>query len=427
MSRELLSYVRSIHPSIACLGVYWHENGAFRLMESEAGSAKWKDEEARPVLDQYAVPGAAHEERGRLHIYTTFPENRKTAIRVISYTPIPTPGIEYELRYISALLESVTECERMKGELVQTRLLLESKSFFSSPQFNLEEYVLFMAGIIHKAYHFDTVRIIFPDRETVMGKGDTPRESGKTLHVRNTGISVVIDRSSGVTREDIVNTGRFLDVLSAIFAMYSSETNILNYTDFLDAAIRVFEQSDIFYRDHSKMVDVVARAIATSLSLDEKRLKGLGYACRFHDIGMLGDIYTIALKNIDLSEKEHARIKFHPLIGYAITMPMDSLYPISGTILQHHELLDGSGYPNGVSPDTILLESRILAFSEVFIGALSDRPHRKGRSFSDAVREVEAMAPHKLDRDVLRAFVEMRESIERELDALKRHTPETAG
>jgi HD-GYP domain-containing protein (c-di-GMP phosphodiesterase class II) len=257
-----------------------------------------------------------------------------------------------------------------------------------------------------------------PDNDLIIGDTESVSGPGKTLYVRNTDVKVEIFRRSGITQDDILNTGKFLDLISSTIAMNSSDSHIANYLNFLETAIDVFENSDSFYRGHSERVRTVALTIGSSLGFDENRLKALSYACRFHDIGMMGEIYEITSQTINLSEKEHAKIKYHPIIGYTITMPLDSAYPVSNTILQHHELLDKSGYPNGVSSEEISMDAKILAFSEIFIGMMSDRPHRPGRSFDEAIKATETFLPDKLDNAVYTEFMKKRGEIEGSLTRL---------
>jgi HD-GYP domain-containing protein (c-di-GMP phosphodiesterase class II) len=128
---------------------------------------------------------------------------------------------------------------------------------------------------------------------------------------------------------------------------------------------------------------------------------------------MMGEIYELTSRTINLSEREHSKIKYHPIIGGTITTPLDFAFPnLSNIILQHHELLDKSGYPNGVPAEEISLDAKILAFSEVFVGMMSDRPHRPGRSFEEAVRATETFLPGRLDNSVYTEFSKKRGEIE---------------
>lgn len=409
--RIMTAYFKKLEPEIEKLGVYVRENNAYRLIHAQGYGEDTTSEEEASALEQYLERLDGDEIRGRFNIYTIAPGNKQTAVKVVTYNPINIGLIQSELCYLSTLLNNLRSVEETKKELVRTKLLLESKSIFSSTQFDKEEFFLFLGNIILKAFDLDTVKFIFKDREIVLGSRNTGALTGKLLHVRSTDIKVEIFRASGTTKEDIVNTGRMLDMISTIIAMYSSEEHLSNYLYFLETAIGAFENSDTYYRRHSDRVVAVALSLGKTLGFDDKRMKALEYAGKFHDIGMMGDICDITSKGISLSEKEHAKIQYHPIVGQAITAPLDSTYPISNIIMQHHEYLDRTGYPDGIPPEKISMDSRILAFSEVFIGAMSDRPHRKGRSLDEAIREVEAMVPHKIDNDVFQAFMKDRENI----------------
>jgi HD-GYP domain-containing protein (c-di-GMP phosphodiesterase class II) len=418
MIAALSNFFRKMEPEIASLGIYIREGKGFRLASAGSYGNDGKTDENGASLEKYIFPEKEHETRGRFHIYTFMPENIRSAVRIVAYNAIPIEEIKPELYYLSAFIENLAQTDAVRTDLVKTKLVEKSKSIFTSFLFNHRDYFQLVATIILKGYHLDAVLIRLPDDDLMIGDRKNLPGTGKTLYVRNTDVKVEIFRHSGITQDDILNTGKFLDLISATIAMNSSKSHIANYINFLETAIDVFEKSDIFYRGHSERVRTVAMEIGASLGFDEKRLKALSYACKFHDIGMMGEIYEITSRTINLSEKEHAKIKYHPIIGYTITIPLDSAYPISTTILQHHELLDKSGYPNGVSSEEITLDAKILAFSEIFIGMMSDRPHRPGRSFDEAVRATETFLPDKLDNAVYMEFMKKREEIEGSLRRL---------
>ena len=215
-----------------------------------------------------------------------------------------------------------------------------------------------------------------------------------------------------------MNTGRFLDLISAMLSFYSNKSLIDDYIYVLETAVKVFEDSNSFYRQHSSKVEIMAKLIGEKLGLESSKLLNLRYAARLHDIGMAGDIYELALKDLKFSEKDYSILKFHPLTGASLTAPVDSLYPISNIILQHHELCDGSGYPHGIKANEMMFEAKILSFCEMFVGFISDRPHRKRYSPEMAIQEVSILVPEKIDREVFLAFMAQKETFLNELEKI---------
>ncbi|MEI6206168.1 MAG: HD domain-containing phosphohydrolase [Desulfuromonadales bacterium] len=418
MFQALNAYFRKIEPDIMTVGVYLKDKKGYKLANEDVSGPSKKPAEDGSSLEKQIFSSNKYMKRGRFHIYTFIPEQGKSAVRIVAYNSISIAAMQAELYYLTAFFENLMKGEEASKELIKAKLVESSSAVFTSFLSNREDYFRLVATIIITAYRIDTMRIIFPDRETVLGSMDFQPDDGKLFYVRNTDIKVHIHRKTGILQEDVVNIGRFLDLISATLAMYSSETHITNYIAFLEAAIDAFENSDKFDLHHSEKLRVVALSIGKALNYDNKRLQTLMYACKFHDIGMMGHLYDIASQNIAITEKERSRIKYHPVIGYTMTKPLDSAYPISSIILQHHEFLDSTGYPDGLPAESISEDARILAFSEVLIGAVSDRPHRQGKSKEAAVQEIETLVPNKLDSKVFEAFIENKDTIFEELAKL---------
>lgn len=401
----LTSFFQQIEPDIQRLGVYVRDGASFRL----AGAAG--EGQAAPDLEKSIQVKEGYQLQGRFHVHTFCPPNARVAVRIVAFNRIETQRIFAELYCISALLENLSKSDGAQSDLVRSRLVDESKSIFNPFLSDRKDYFELVGTILLNAYSLDTLRIISPQGDTVLGAPDFREADGRQLYVRNTDLKFQLFRNSGFTGADVSQIGKFLDLISAVFAMYSSEQHIANYISFLDAAIGVYENNDPFEARHSQKVAAVALAVAAQLGMDSKGRETLGYACRFHDIGMMGQLSGIASKSGNISEKEHARIKYHPAIGRTITKPLDVQYPVSSIIQQHHEFLDGTGYPGGDCAEAISLEAKILAFSEVLIGMMSARPYRPGRSLENAVLELKTLVPHKLDDGVYQAFTQQREAI----------------
>lgn len=138
-----------------------------------------------------------------------------------------------------------------------------------------------------------------------------------------------------------------------------------------------------------QMVADLAVAIAQEMGLGEEQVHGLRLAGIVHDIGKINVPAEILSKPGRLSELEYALIKVHPKAGFDILKDIDFPWPIAQTVLQHHERMDGSGYPQGLKADAIILEARILAVADVVEAMFSHRPYRPGLGIEAALEEIQ--------------------------------------
>ncbi len=148
------------------------------------------------------------------------------------------------------------------------------------------------------------------------------------------------------------------------------------------------EMRDPYTAGHQQRVAELARAIAIEMGLDQETVYGLEMASRIHDLGKITVPAEILSKPGRLSELEYELIKNHARAGYDILKEIEFPWPIAAIILQHHERLDGSGYPGGLSGDAILPEARILAVADVFETIASHRPYRPSLGVRKALAEL---------------------------------------
>jgi len=135
-------------------------------------------------------------------------------------------------------------------------------------------------------------------------------------------------------------------------------------------------------------VTELAVAIGAELGFDQDRLESLQIAGLMHDIGKIGVPSEILSKPSRLTDAEMALIQNHPQMAYDILRNIDFPWPIAEFVLQHHERLDGSGYPNGLSGDQIRLEARIIAVADVVEAVSSHRPYRAALGLDAALDEI---------------------------------------
>jgi len=160
----------------------------------------------------------------------------------------------------------------------------------------------------------------------------------------------------------------------------------------MDAAIdtmsRIIEAKDPYTSGHQQRVSQLATAIAKELNLSKDKVEGIRIASLIHDIGKIGLPTEILSKPRKLTDIEFRLIKEHSQIGYDILKSIDFSYPVANIILQHHERLNGSGYPNKLKGDEILLEARILGVADVVEAMSSFRPYRSALGTEKALEEI---------------------------------------
>jgi putative nucleotidyltransferase with HDIG domain/PAS domain S-box-containing protein len=148
----------------------------------------------------------------------------------------------------------------------------------------------------------------------------------------------------------------------------------------------VIETRDPYTAGHSRRVTNIATRIAEEMGLSRERVDGLRLAGLVHDIGKIAVPAEFLTRPVKLSEAELSVIKQHAAAGYDILKVMDWPWPVAQIVRQHHERLDGKGYPDGLCGDEILLEAQILAVADTAEAMSWDRPYRKALPISELER-----------------------------------------
>jgi PAS domain S-box-containing protein/putative nucleotidyltransferase with HDIG domain len=156
----------------------------------------------------------------------------------------------------------------------------------------------------------------------------------------------------------------------------------------IEAMALTVETRDPYTAGHQRRVSNLARGIATEMGVSEEQIQGIRMAGVIHDIGKISVPGEILSKPGDISQNELGIIKEHPQVGYNILKTVDFPWPIARIVLQHHERMDGSGYPNGITGENILLEARILAVADVVEAMASHRPYRAALGINLALNEI---------------------------------------
>ncbi|MFZ5647693.1 MAG: PAS domain S-box protein [Bacillota bacterium] len=174
---------------------------------------------------------------------------------------------------------------------------------------------------------------------------------------------------------------------------YESLQHILKET--VNALAMVAGKRDPYTAGHQQRVAELACAIAREMGLPEEQIEGIYVAGILHDIGKIYIPTDILNKPGRLSDIEMSLTKTHPQVGYEIVKTIPFKWPVDLAVLQHHERIDGSGYPSGLTGENILIEAKILAVADVVEAIASHRPYRPALGIEKALDEI------KQNRDIL--------------------------
>lgn len=186
----------------------------------------------------------------------------------------------------------------------------------------------------------------------------------------------------------------------------------------LNKTKRVFEQTvkalslalekrDPYTAGHQDRVSELAAAIAAKLSFDQNTIEGIKIASRLHDLGKIYVPSEFLTRPGKLTEEEFNVIKMHPVIGFDILKDIEFPWPVAAIVLQHHERINGSGYPYGLTGDEIMKEAQILAVSDTVETIATDRPYRKTLGLDYALELIQKERGISLAPDVVDACLEL--------------------
>jgi putative nucleotidyltransferase with HDIG domain len=190
----------------------------------------------------------------------------------------------------------------------------------------------------------------------------------------------------------------------------------------MDATVQcmsvAIEMRDPYTAGHQRRVADIACAIAREMGFEEEEVYGLRVAASMHDLGKIAIPAEILTKPGELSDLEQQVVRTHVTSGYEIIKNLDFQWPIAEVVLQHHERMDGSGYPKGLRGEEIKLEARIVAVADVLETMATHRPYRAAKGQPAALAEITGNRGTLFDSRVVDACVS--------LDAKKRLFPKSA-
>jgi len=154
------------------------------------------------------------------------------------------------------------------------------------------------------------------------------------------------------------------------------------------ALVTLCEEKDPCVAEHQLRVAELAYAVGKEMGLSEQQSEGICVMGLVHDIGKITLPGEILNKTGRLNVEEFNLVKSHPRVGYNVLQNLEFPWPVAQAVLHHHERLDGSGYPDGLRGDEIILEAKILAVADVFDSMISHRPYRPAYSPERALEEI---------------------------------------
>lgn len=173
------------------------------------------------------------------------------------------------------------------------------------------------------------------------------------------------------------------------------------------AVSRAVGARDPYTANHQQRVAQLARSIAQEMGLDTERIDGLRLGATIHDIGKIYLPAEILAKPAKLTDIEYELIKCHAQVGYDILTDIEFPWPIADIAHQHHERLDGSGYPQGLKGDEICLEARIVAVADVVEAMSNHRPYRPALGIDTALKEIKSKRGKFYDPNVVDACLKL--------------------
>lgn len=213
----------------------------------------------------------------------------------------------------------------------------------------------------------------------------------------------------------IKSIGTAQDITSAKLKEIELDTltaqNELALENIITAVSRSLEVRDPYTAGHQYRVAQLAKFIAQKLNWPKSRIKGVYLGAIIHDIGKLVIPASILAKPTALSEQEYELIKIHPEHGSKIFHQLKFPWPIEEIIVQHHERLDGSGYPHQLVGEQICMEAKVVAVCDVFESIMTDRPYRHHLGVDNAINTLLAGRDTLFEAAIVDILIEHKEQV----------------
>ncbi len=320
-------------------------------------------------------------------------------------------------------LQAIKESKEMFQTLVETtsdwiwEMDKNGKYTYSSPR------IIELLGYSPEAIIGKTPFDFMPEEEAVKSTKllQDIMQTGKSFKsfeytcLTNNGLPIVIEKNGVPIVDDHKNIIGYRGIARDISERKRAEealkkshyelTRSLNET--VSSLSLTAEHRDPYTAGHQHRVDILACAIAQEMNLSKEQIKGLHIAAILHDIGKIALPSEYLAKPTRLSSEERAIIKCHTEVGYEILKNIHFPWPVAEIVYQHHELLDGTGYPRGITDNAILLETKILTIADVVEAMSSHRPYRPSLGLEAALEEIRMGRGTKYHKDSVDACLSL--------------------
>jgi PAS domain S-box-containing protein len=212
---------------------------------------------------------------------------------------------------------------------------------------------------------------------------------------------LVIEKTAELRKEIIERTKTEEELQGSLKKLETAVEGIVKVT------AMIVEIKDPYTSGHQRRVTELACAIAKDMDLPANQIKGIQMAASIHDLGKVSTPADILVKPSQLTDIEYSFIKSHPQVGYDILKEIEFAWPIAQIVYQHHERMDGSGYPLGISGEDILFDARIIAVADTVEAMSSHRPYRSALGMEEAIREISQERGTIYDPDAVDACVRL--------------------
>ncbi|NDY72863.1 histidine kinase [Desulfobacter hydrogenophilus] len=275
-----------------------------------------------------------------------------------------------------------------KGRYTYSSPRVEELLGFSSDE-TMHKTIMDFVPIDLKNLYQETFKNLLGSQKSFKGFETTcQKKNGQHVVVENNAVPVFSKNDGllgyrGVTR-DITDRKMAMEELKK-----SRDILHANLEETVKSLALAEEKRDPYTAGHQTRVDRLACAIARELGLSDHQIEGLHFAALLHDIGKIALPSEFLSKPTLLSHQEHEIIKCHSKVGYDILKNIHFPWPVAEIVYQHHEYLDGSGYPRNLTDKEILLEAKILTVADIVEAISSHRPYRPSLGMEAALEEIQ--------------------------------------
>ncbi|MBN2187037.1 MAG: PAS domain S-box protein [Dehalococcoidia bacterium] len=348
----------------------------------------------------------------------------------VSATPAKQNG---ELKYYIVAWVDITERKRAEEELQESQELLQTLFDSILDGILILDYsgeILSHNSILGKMIGLEStgeavgrnaLEFVLPEFHSVVIQDLANVKEGRGGYLNSYKVRSATEREFWIEGlgTDIIYKGKHADLVSIrdiTERRRAQEQLERSFAYLAETVSRAMSSRDPYTTDHQQRVAELARLVGEKMGLDKHRLEGLHIGALLHDIGKISIPGSILNKPGKLTEEEWALIRAHTKQGYEILDGGRFPWPVADMALHHHERLNGSGYPDGISGDKLGLECRILSVCDVVEAMSSHRPYRPARSREEILEELKSGRETKYDASVVDIVLQIIESGEFELN-----------